>query len=668
MSCHDQLSSVVFINVLDIYPPNESLNCKFTVRDEGLQGFDELSWVGIFKVGWESLADCVSKQYLPTTGETEAGVVLFSNSTEEICFEGEEIPKESDEEFYQFCFITGKGAVLGASCPFQISHTAKSEGNLSSASLLDLSSTSSVEKTNDGSDLEWCPWLEVTGEDVDDTVFVHNKTTLLEKSLAKVIEENNCLRENIEQKEISIQNLHNELSEVQNQIHVTKDLLDDKRKQQISDIEQLDELQICMEEAKNVEQGLKKEIYGLNKTVQKLNRELEDSYSRDEINLLSKQLAEADARGKEKFIDFENKLRQSVRAHAETESALEMEREITKELQFKHQEELHNLTQSFNSVLSELGSQNECVEHLRSENKLLNERLEHSHLTRDEEIRDLTDNILKKDHVIGDLEKQLECQRRENEERVTSMEEKIKECEDHIDSQRSEAMKMQDIVSKELESLKDENDVLRDGSQKAKDEALKAQGVIHVLQDKIKELNDENFLLREKSDGHNGARHALQVAYIHTQRQLAQIKGDRDIFAQQYNSLKQQSMGRETSDEVKELKKQIEDLKLRLCIGATAYKEKFLECKKFQKELTRLTLMMSERSSDEERTNQGVAASPADSDCKTRVLIPNRMMSNEVSLFFLSLRLDKAEPMDGEKSPASNHSLAVSPNIKNHFC
>eukprot|EP00794_Sanderia_malayensis_P003430 gene3430-3923_t len=628
MSCDDDLSTVVFVKTLDVYPPRQSITCQFAFKGGEAQCFEEGCWIGIFKVGWESSDDALAKKCLPTQIEEEFGAVLFSTSNEEVMFDAGEIPGENDEEFYQFCFITGTGLVLGASCPFQITQIASHEGNISN-SFLDLSANVTVDQKNNVSqDLEWCPWDEVSGEDVDDAVFVHSKTTLLEKSLAKVIEENNDLRETIEVKENEIQNMNSELIEFQNQMSATKDILNDKRKQQECDIEQLEELQLAVEAANANEENMRIQLVEANKAKGDLSRRLEES--KEEVVELIKQLNKKEDSLKEVCAEFERKFEASECAITDLKEALCSEKKNIECIRSEYQEEMKKLMWSFDSVLSELASQKECNDKHCLENQALKDRLEQTHTSRDEELNDLTDMLDRKEATVRELERQLAALRFERQKLVQEFETKLNEAEKKVVSQKNETTRAQAELAAKVLASKDREALLNEELQASREDAAKKQALVKALEDTLHEMKEEAYLLKEKSNGHSGARHALQVAYKHTQRQLAQVKGDRDILVQQCQSLKQQSMDPEENSEVGELKKKVEDLKLRLCFGANAYREKFVECKKLQSAIRRLVEKKAKASAVVNNSHEEDDSCSQES-CESRPFIQSKTNTKEAS-------------------------------------
>uniref|UniRef100_A0A6I8QXL2 Tax1-binding protein 1 homolog n=1 Tax=Xenopus tropicalis TaxID=8364 RepID=A0A6I8QXL2_XENTR len=103
---------VIFQNVAKSYLPNAPLECHYTLT-QYIHPHPK-DWVGIFKVGWSTPRDyftflwsLMPEKYV---AESTCNCVLT--------FQGYYLPND-DGEFYQFCYVTHKGEIRGASTPFQ---------------------------------------------------------------------------------------------------------------------------------------------------------------------------------------------------------------------------------------------------------------------------------------------------------------------------------------------------------------------------------------------------------------------------------------------------------------------------------------------------------------------------------------------------------------------
>ncbi|XP_042637461.1 tax1-binding protein 1 [Orycteropus afer afer] len=103
---------VIFQNVAKSYLPNAHLECHFTLTPY-IRPHPK-DWVGIFKVGWSTARDYYTFLWSPMPEHYVEGSTV--NCV--LSFQGYYLPND-DGEFYQFCYVTHKGEIRGASTPFQ---------------------------------------------------------------------------------------------------------------------------------------------------------------------------------------------------------------------------------------------------------------------------------------------------------------------------------------------------------------------------------------------------------------------------------------------------------------------------------------------------------------------------------------------------------------------
>ncbi|XP_032847410.1 tax1-binding protein 1 isoform X3 [Tyto alba] len=103
---------VIFQNVAKSYLPNTHLECHYTLTQ--FIHPHQKDWVGIFKVGWSTARDYYTFLWSPMPENYVEGSTVNSVLT----FQGYYLPND-DGEFYQFCYVTHKGEIRGASTPFQ---------------------------------------------------------------------------------------------------------------------------------------------------------------------------------------------------------------------------------------------------------------------------------------------------------------------------------------------------------------------------------------------------------------------------------------------------------------------------------------------------------------------------------------------------------------------
>ncbi|XP_068008484.1 tax1-binding protein 1 isoform X3 [Melanerpes formicivorus] len=103
---------VIFQNVAKSYLPNAHLECHYTLTQ--FIHPHQKDWVGIFKVGWSTARDYYTFLWSPMPENYVEGSTVNCVLT----FQGYYLPND-DGEFYQFCYVTHKGEIRGASTPFQ---------------------------------------------------------------------------------------------------------------------------------------------------------------------------------------------------------------------------------------------------------------------------------------------------------------------------------------------------------------------------------------------------------------------------------------------------------------------------------------------------------------------------------------------------------------------
>ncbi|XP_061853456.1 tax1-binding protein 1 isoform X2 [Colius striatus] len=103
---------VIFQNVAKSYLPNTHLECHYTLTQ--FIHPHQKDWVGIFKVGWSTARDYYTFLWSPMPENYVEGSIVNCVLT----FQGYYLPND-DGEFYQFCYVTHKGEIRGASTPFQ---------------------------------------------------------------------------------------------------------------------------------------------------------------------------------------------------------------------------------------------------------------------------------------------------------------------------------------------------------------------------------------------------------------------------------------------------------------------------------------------------------------------------------------------------------------------
>uniref|UniRef100_A0A3P8V521 Tax1 (human T-cell leukemia virus type I) binding protein 1b n=1 Tax=Cynoglossus semilaevis TaxID=244447 RepID=A0A3P8V521_CYNSE len=161
-------------------------------------------WVGIFKVGWSTARDYYTFLWSPLPENYVEGTAV--NRT--VVFQGYYVPND-DSEFYQFCYVTYKGEIRGASTPFQFRANSPSEDDL--LTVEDEGNSDILVVTTKAGFLE--QKVEEAQREKDELV---RKIALLQQEKEELESEKESLqKEGEQQKEMCVQ-LRRENQEVQN--------------------------------------------------------------------------------------------------------------------------------------------------------------------------------------------------------------------------------------------------------------------------------------------------------------------------------------------------------------------------------------------------------------------------------------------------------------------
>ncbi|XP_054049059.1 tax1-binding protein 1 isoform X4 [Rissa tridactyla] len=458
---------VIFQNVAKSYLPNTHLECHYTLTQ--FIHPHQKDWVGIFKVGWSTARDYYTFLWSPMPENYVEGSTVNCVLT----FQGYYLPND-DGEFYQFCYVTHKGEIRGASTPFQFR------------------TSSPVEEL-----------LTMEDEGNSDMLVVTTKAGLLEFKIEKIIKEK--------------------------------------------------------EELLKVTSVLEKETAQLRDQVERLEKELNHEKQRcDQLQTEQKNGVQASEALKTEVDDLKKK-------HDEAASkVLQLEEDIMTVTQkaIAKETELDSLKDKLKKVTLEK-EQLECVLKTEKDEKelykihLKNTEIENTKLVK--EIQTFKNLDANKENMISYYK-----------EEVGRLQLFIAE---------KENMKKAFLLSS---SNKDDASILKEQLRKAEDQiqASKQEAVLMS-----KELSDA-VNVRDKT---MADLHSARLENEKMKKQLADALAE----LKKITALKNEQ---ETSNTVEqELRREVEDLKLRLQMAADHYKEKFKECQKLQKQVNKFTEQAEEK-------------------------------------------------------------------------
>uniref|UniRef100_A0A452HZD8 UBZ1-type domain-containing protein n=1 Tax=Gopherus agassizii TaxID=38772 RepID=A0A452HZD8_9SAUR len=458
---------VIFQNVAKSYLPNVHLECHYTLT-QYIQPHQK-DWVGIFKVGWSTARDYYTFLWSPMPENYVEGSTV--NCV--LSFQGYYLPND-DGEFYQFCYVTHKGEIRGASTPFQFR------------------TSSPVEEL-----------LTMEDEGNSDMLVVTTKAGLLEFKIEKTMKEKEELLKVTTALEKETLQLRDQLERLEKELNHEKQRCDQLQTEQKDNLQASETLKIENEELK------KKYDETTSKVLQ-----LEE----DIMTVTQKAIA------KETELDsLKDKLKKVVFEKEQLECQLKTEKD-EKELYKIHLKntEIENtkLVKEVHTLKNLDANKENMISHYK------------------EEVGKLQLCIAEKENL-----KRAFLLSSSNKEDADILKEQLRKAEDHIQASKQEAV----LMSRELSDTVNVRDkTMADlHSARLENEKLKKQ-----LADAVAEL-----------------------------KKVTLVKNEQEIL----NTVEQ------------ELRREVEDLKLRLQMAADHYREKFKECQKLQKQVNKLVDQTDEK-------------------------------------------------------------------------
>ncbi|XP_074756555.1 tax1-binding protein 1 isoform X1 [Athene noctua] len=452
---------VIFQNVAKSYLPNTHLECHYTLTQ--FIHPHQKDWVGIFKVGWSTARDYYTFLWSPMPENYVEGSTVNCVLT----FQGYYLPND-DGEFYQFCYVTHKGEIRGASTPFQFR------------------TSSPVEEL-----------LTMEDEGNSDMLVVTTKAGLLEFKIEKIIKEKEELLKVTSVLEKETAQLRDQVERLEKELNHEKQRCDQLQTEQKNNVQASEALKTEIDDLK------KKHDEAASKVLQ-----LEE----DIMTVTQKAIA------KETELDsLKDKLKKVVLEKEQLECVLKTEKD-EKELYKIH---LKNTEIENTKLVKEIQTF-----------KNLDANKENMISYYKEEVGRLQLFIAEKENM-----KKAFLLSSSNKEDASILKEQLRKAEDQIQASKQEAV----LMSKELSDAVNVRDkTMADlHSARLENEKLKKQ-----LADALAELKKVTTLKNEQESS---------------------------------NTVEQ------------ELRREVEDLKLRLQMAADHYKEKFKECQKLQKQVNKFT-------------------------------------------------------------------------------
>jgi chromosome segregation ATPase len=526
---------VTFRDTAETYTVGKDVVCTY-ILSTALEPTSR-DWIGLYKVGWRSPENYVCYEWSPMPKNYVAGTEVENR----VVFPAAKLPND-DGEFYQFCYVTSKANIRGASPPFQFRKSVSF-----SSSLDDL--------------------IEIEDEN-GELLIVRSKTAFLDEQLKKSNDKNAQLRQDV-------QLLQNEKEML---LLGKKDVEKRLQRQKDEDIV----LRQQIEESNSVISQLSEEIKSLQATVAALQEKhlvtvQEKSELQSRILEMDSNLAEL-RETKKSLMTEHDTLLGHVKS-LESEKALYQTHytssESTLQVHVQKNEELRQ------QLSEEQGKCQRLVEQIEVVQKELAE-------TREQ----LDGHLLEMERDKEQI-RVLNCQLGDTKAEVLAREKQVQASEEQLSAFLEACQKLStdlEVTKTESEGLKIQLQNLKVGHELEKEKlARELEQMVLKLDAETKEkesLATEMSKLHQQLDevaslaGTDSALYAIQTAYSVLKERYFRMEKQ---VAKQRATVDQAMMHRqELEQEIANQKHEITSLKERLVIGQEAFKEKFIECQKLQ--------------------------------------------------------------------------------------
>ena len=640
-----KFAGVVFHNVQEIYIPGKDVRCCYSIKPSVLTTAND--WIGLYKVGWKSPKDFLCYEYSPVIEKsvefTSSSSLNVSLSTQNsVVFRGSKLPSE-ECEFYQFCYVTSSGEIRGASYPFQISFSkpgeleCSEEEDESGETLLIVKNHTTLLKDSLAKAYDENAKLKATKEKVEGDCFKFQDMILqLEARNTDLVSQNEKQKRLLEKVnsektvfEESFKESVEQLKSSQNALKLANEKREEIQKQ--LDHEQLRHVQTTSEQQKFEEERsqLLHMISQRDGTIQSFLDTIEENSCKavsleSEIQKLKSE-KEAVLEDYDKLVvenvKTNDSLVKSNQAHAALEKSVAEQCEQVYQLQAENlmmkndltatQKELEDMSQSFgdkqSSIAEELCRYETQIEMITSklegcqqELAASKEELDQTFSVLDKERKANQEQVQVYEESILKLQNQLDQERAFNNSLCSASDRQV----DDLQKQLNIQLQLNSSALKQTEKQTQEIKLLEEKLTLKKNEIERMQSKIENQVQELesgKKLENESLQLNadgSKADGNTaleGSYFALKTAHGQLRKQYIQAKKDMENVWRQKADLKRQLATIQSempeSDvrfQMANLKKQIEDLRIRLNMGAEAYKAKFKECQKYEKQLKKV--------------------------------------------------------------------------------
>ncbi|XP_051576436.1 tax1-binding protein 1 homolog B isoform X3 [Myxocyprinus asiaticus] len=486
---------VIFQNMGKSYLPHSALECHYTLT-QFIKPHPK-DWVGIFKVGWSTARDYYTFLWSPLPDNYTEGTAVNRS----VVFQGYYVPND-DGEFYQFCYVTHKGEIRGASTPFQFRANSPTEEEL----------------------------MTMEDEGGSDILVVTTKASYLEQKIEQIQQEKKELLDNL-------------------------DLLQ-KEKEEL--IEEKNRLQKEYEQEQEGSAQLRKDVQELHLSAQSLQEERE---------VVKRRMEESTAR----LLQLEEDLIGVTQKGLQKETELDCLKDRVKKLTLEKE-------------ALECQLKNEKDEKELYKIHLKNRELENTKLSA--ELQMLKSVDVNKENTIAQLKEELT---------------RFKACLAEKDKQHHQLLANS--------SPSGESKALREQLRQKEEQLQATQQQVNMLSAELRDSSNardrsmaELYRVRLEAESLKKGQAEARAECSHLEKQLEEMKNSTQQEAELEGST------------VTELQREVEDLRLRLQMAAEHYKDKYKECQKLQKQVTKLSEQQGvKRSPGSETATGSLSASPESS-------------------------------------------------------
>lgn len=644
-----KFAGVVFHNIQEIYMPGKDIRCCYSIKP--FVSTTANDWIGLYRVGWQSPKDYLCYEYSPVIekgSELALSSLTASLSTQNsVTFRGQKLPSE-ECEFYQFCYVTSSGEIRGASYPFQISfakpgelecceeedesgdtllivknRTALLEDSLAKA-YDENGAMRALKEKAEAECLKYQDMILHLEENKSKMVAQFEKQKkMLDKAISEKTDFEESYKECVEQLNTSRSALkiaNEKANEVQQQLdnermrHVQtsseQQKFEEEKSQMLKVIAHKDT--IIQNFLDTIEENSGKTA-ALESEIQKL--KTENSALQEDYDNLVVWKAKADDSLK-KSEQANTVFEKSLAEQFEQIGQLQAENSVMKDELAATQKEMEDLSQSFGNKQSAMEQkyQKEFL-HFESQIELFSSQLD----GREQELAVTKEKL---DEVLTEVERE----RKANQQQVQEYEDSIIKLQEQLSQERAfnnslssasdrQVAELQEQLNAQLQKnssafqqTEDQMQVIKclEEGLKLKEEQverMQSEMEVHAQQLEASEQQESESLQSnasendkgEKSAAIEGSYFALKTAHGQLRKQYLQAKKDMENLWRQKTDLKRQlaTVQSELPDsdlrfQLANLKKQIEDLRIRLNMGAEAYKAKFKECRKYESQLKKM--------------------------------------------------------------------------------